>query len=402
MVYHSFAGIYGIYSVSLPQIKSTRTTLMQLRTFTCVGIVPVANEVVKDLEGHKDKDAAVIFVTIWELGEAAGPLFIAPLSELFGRWPLYNFCNLFLIVGIVMTALSQEIGMLIFSRFLSGCAVATNVLNPAVVADIWPSKSRGKAMSAVMLAPLLGGAIGPAVAGALARETGWREIMWLALGLAGTCEVTFLMFFRETFKVAILQRRAARLRKETGDHSIRTEFDEEGKSKLQTVFSSMARPLVVISGSFVLQIFSLWGALIFSFFYIMSTTLPDILADVYGFDEAERGVAFMSFSKSFIPILANHHVSNSCQSRWKHMRPGSLQLPRRPPLRQTSSQTRRESFPRRPAAHNSSLSLRIPVRRRSLRICSATTSSSLDITRIRRGHGRWDRVLHCSHAYVRY
>lgn len=268
------------------------------RTFACVGIVPIANEVVRDLEGHKDKSAAVIFVTIWELGEAAGPLVIAPLSELIGRWPLYNACNLLLIVGIVMTALSEGIEMLIFARFVSGCAVASNVLNPAVVADIWPSKSRGKAMSAVMLAPLLGGAIGPTVAGALAKETGWREVMWLACGLACVCEVVYLAFFRETYKVVILRRRAARLRRETGDQTLRTEFDEGERSKLKATLDSMVRPFVVISGSFVLQIFSLWGALIFSFFYIMSTTLPDFLADVYNFDEAERGVAFLSFSKS--------------------------------------------------------------------------------------------------------
>ena len=271
---------------------------MMTRTFACVGIVPIANEVVRDLEGHKDKSATVIFVTIWELGEAAGPLFIAPLSELYGRWPLYNACNLLLIVGIVMTALSQDIEMLIFARFVSGCAVASNVLNPAVVGDIWPSQSRGKAMSAVMLAPLLGGAVGPTVAGALAKKTGWREVMWLACGIAGVCELVYLAFFRETYKVVILRKRAARLREETSNHLLRTDFDEGNTGKLRTTLNAMARPIIVISGSFVLQILSLWGALIFSFFYIMSTTLPDFLADVYGFDEAERGVAFLSFSKS--------------------------------------------------------------------------------------------------------
>lgn len=265
--------------------------------------MPIANEVVRDLEGRKDKSAAVIFVTIWELGEAAGPMFIAPLSELFGRWPLYNACNVLLIIGIVMTALSEGIETLIFARFVSGCAVASNVLNPAVVADIWPSKSRGKAMSAVMLAPLLGGAIGPTVAGALAKETGWREVMWLACGLACVCEGVYLVFFRETYKVVILRRRAARLRRETGDQTLRTDFDGGEESRLKSTFSSMVRPFVVISGSFVLQIFSLWGALIFSFFYIMSTTLPDFLADVYGFDEAERGVAFLSFSKPTHPTM---------------------------------------------------------------------------------------------------
>ena len=152
-------------------------------------------------------------------------------------------------------------------------------------------------MSAVMLSPLLGGAIGPAVAGAIAKAAGWREIMWMAVGLACLCEVVFLTLFRETYKVVILQRRAARLRKETGDESLATEFDEKGRSKTSTILSSMLRPAEVILGSLILQIMSLWGALVFSFFYIFSTTMPDMLEDIYGFDEFERGVSFMSFSE---------------------------------------------------------------------------------------------------------
>lgn len=51
------------------------------RTFTCIGVVPVAGRIVLDLEGRESKSSSVLLVTIWELGEAAGPLVIAPLSE---------------------------------------------------------------------------------------------------------------------------------------------------------------------------------------------------------------------------------------------------------------------------------------------------------------------------------
>lgn len=122
--------------------------------------MPVAGDVVKELVGHEDRSATVLFVTIWELGEATGPLFLAPLSELCGRFVVYNVANCFFVVGIVITALSQNINVLIFSRFATGCAVATNVLNPVIIADMFPSESRGAAMSAVMLAPLIGGALG--------------------------------------------------------------------------------------------------------------------------------------------------------------------------------------------------------------------------------------------------
>lgn len=120
----------------------------------------MAGDVVKELKGHKDRSATVLFVTIWELGEATGPLFLAPLSEMYGRFVVYNVANCLFIVGIIITALSRDINLLIFSRFLTGCAVATNVLNPAIIGDMFPSETRGAAMSCVALAPLIGGALG--------------------------------------------------------------------------------------------------------------------------------------------------------------------------------------------------------------------------------------------------
>jgi MFS family permease len=103
------------------------------RTFTCVGIVPIAPRIIFDLEGRYSKSASVLLVTIWELGEAAGPLLIAPLSESFGRYAVYNGANVVFIIGTVIVALSQNTGLLIFARFLTGLAVASNVLNPSII-----------------------------------------------------------------------------------------------------------------------------------------------------------------------------------------------------------------------------------------------------------------------------
>ena len=267
-------------------------------TFACIGIVPVANRVVLDLEGTENKQASVLFVTIWELGEAAGPLFIGPLSERYGRYPVFNVANALFICGIVMTALAQDVGMVIFARFLTGCAVASNVLGPAVVGDILPSESRGKGMSAVMLAPLLGGAVGPAIAGAIAETAGWREILWMAAALGGACELAFLTLFRETYKIPILRRKAARLRAETGDKSLRTEYDAEDKGWGTELWKAVIRPVSVVTSSGILAFMSLWGGLVFSFYYVMVTTLPDMLQEIYDFDAAMTGSAFLSFSKT--------------------------------------------------------------------------------------------------------
>lgn len=291
-------------------------------------MVPVANRIVTDLSGgHSSKSASVLLVTIWELGEAGGPLLIAPLSELFGRYPVMNAANIGFISATVLAALCQSTPLFIAARALTGLAVASNVLNPAIVGDMFISEQRGSAMSAIMLAPLIGGAIGPAISGAIAQSLGWRQVVWMSVILASICEVLFLTCFRETYKVPILRRKAAKLRQETGNMSLRTAFDidDDGKSSSKTTkrktrsktqfWESIMRPIVVFADSSVLQALALYGSLTFSYFYMMSTTLPDILQGIYHLSPALTGSSFIVFSTSFLLLLLLHH-----SIQWKPLR----------------------------------------------------------------------------------
>ncbi|KIX99028.1 uncharacterized protein Z520_05489 [Fonsecaea multimorphosa CBS 102226] len=269
-------------------------------TFTCISVVPVANRIVYDLDGTNSKSASVLLVTIWEFGEAFGPLVLAPLSESLGRYPVFNVANVLFISATVLAALCQSTPLFIAARALTGVAVASNVLNPAIVGDMFVSEQRGSAMSFIMLAPLLGGAIGPAIAGAIAETLGWRQVLWVGVALASACEVAFLTCFRETYKVAILNRRVARLRKETGNLALRTAVDvddaEADVKRTTKLWDSVLRPFVVFFDSGVLQAMSLFGSLVFTYFYVMSTTLPDILEGIYGLSPALTGFTFISFS----------------------------------------------------------------------------------------------------------
>jgi MFS family permease len=271
-------------------------------TFTCISVVPVANDIVYDLSaGHASKSSSVLLVTIWELGEAAGPLFIAPFSEIFGRLPLIHAANCLFITATILAALSESVPLFIASRALTGLAVASNVLNPAIVGDIFASEERGGAMSLIMLAPLTGGAVGPAVAGLVAEKLGWRYVLWISASLAVACEILFLVCFRETYEVTILKKRAARRRKEMENESLQCIYDNGAggdATSFKKLGSAVLRPFLVLYDSAILQSLSLFGSISFSYFYVMSTTLSDILEDIYHLSPALRGVSFMSFSES--------------------------------------------------------------------------------------------------------
>jgi MFS family permease len=269
---------------------------MHSRTFTCIGVVPIANRIVEDLDGHSSSSStSALLVTIWELGEAAGPLLNAPLSEVVGRAPVMHGCNVFFILFTLIAATSQSSKIFIAARMLTGIAVAANVLNPAIIGDMFESEKRGSAMSLIMLAPLIGGAIAPAISGAIAQTLGWRQVMYMAAGLAILCEILFLTCFQETYKMAILRRRVRKIQQESGEFDV-IKVTSKRESALK-IWHSATRPFSVLFGSSVLMLLSLFASIAFSYFYVMCISLPQVLEEEYDFTPAQVGSAFLSMSK---------------------------------------------------------------------------------------------------------
>ncbi|KAL8404765.1 hypothetical protein RB594_009586 [Gaeumannomyces avenae] len=292
-------------------------------TFTCMSLIPIASRIVSDLDGENDRDrgdeaapsvgaSVALLVTIWELGEAVGPVLIAPLSEIHGRWPVLNAANWLFVAATVLAALCRRTDLFIGARALTGFAVATNVLNPAIVGDMFPREGRGAAMSACMLTPLLGGAFGPAISGAVAQAIGWRAVIWLSVGISAVCSLMLMLLLRETYKPVILKRRAERARREgklkqsvVGEHAygygataagLVAHGQESEKSEAAKLMEAIMRPATVWSSSGVLIAMAAFNALGFAYFYIITVSLSVVLDTLYGMSPAEIGGALLILS----------------------------------------------------------------------------------------------------------
>jgi MFS family permease len=284
----SFMG-FTVYVSKAPQKYLLEANISS--TFTCISLAPIAGHVVDDLNGSEGaKSATVMLVTIWELGEAVGPHFIAPLSEIFGRYRLYLTMNTMFIVAILFAALSPSTELLIVSRALTGISVASNVLSPAIIGDMFVPEQRGTGLTLIMFTPLIGGTLGPIISGAVLQTLGWRAIVWISVVMASICQILFLTFFQETYKVQILRRRAARLSLEIGGF----EKNKRPTVDMASLGHSIMRPAVVLLNSSVLAALLLFGSYMFSHFYIVSTTLPEILEDIYGLSPTETGLVFIA------------------------------------------------------------------------------------------------------------
>lgn len=250
-----------------------------------MSVVPIARQITSELSPSSSTSSAVLLITIWELGEAAGPLVIAPLSEKYGRYPVMNTCNVLFILAAGITATANDMTFLIVMRVVTGTVVSSNVLNPAVVGDIFPVEKRGSAMSFVTLAPLIGSSFGPGISGALAERFGWRATIWIPVAFASVFEVVFYTFFRETYKAVLLRRRS---------YVSSSSTSSDLKTGQQSVLKCMRKPFQLLLASPWLCAIAVFNATLFSYFYIITTTLADILTVNYGFSSSEAGIAFIA------------------------------------------------------------------------------------------------------------
>lgn len=190
---------------------------------------------------------ATFIMSIYILGFAFGPLIIAPLSEIYGRSPLYYAGTALFTIFSICVAVSKNIGMLMAFRFLMGLAgCVPTTIGSGSIADMVPVEMRGRAMAVWALGPLLGPCIGPVAGGFLIRAAGWRWVFWLLAIVAGIITIVTFLTLKESYAPVILERKAQRLRKETGNPHLRSALASKASSPAEKFKIAIARPLKLL------------------------------------------------------------------------------------------------------------------------------------------------------------
>ncbi|MCE0802379.1 MFS transporter [Buttiauxella sp. S04-F03] len=123
---------------------------------------------------------AGFIVTAAQLGYAAGLLLLVPLGDMFERRSLIVFMTLLAAGGMVITALSQTLWVMILGTALTGLfSVVAQILVPLAATLAEPEK-RGKVVGTIMSGLLLGILLARTIAGLLASLGGWRTVYWVA------------------------------------------------------------------------------------------------------------------------------------------------------------------------------------------------------------------------------
>ncbi|KAI0403953.1 major facilitator superfamily domain-containing protein [Xylaria palmicola] len=239
-------------------------------------------------------------VNIYLLSFAVGPIFLAPLSEIYGRLIIYNLCNVFYIAFTIGCAFSTNVSMFLVFRVLCGLAASGPLsIGGGTIADIASQEERGKAIALWGLGPLLGPVVGPIIGGFVTQAVGWRWTFRIILILAGLVGVFTVLFMRETNAKILLQRKTARLIKETGNSNLVPKVARNETTK-QIFLRAIVRPAKMILFSPIVLLLSLYGGTLYGLIFLLFTTFPSVFQEAYNFGTGVAGLAYLGLGLGFL------------------------------------------------------------------------------------------------------
>ncbi|PWW75238.1 MFS general substrate transporter [Tuber magnatum] len=234
-------------------------------------------------------------VSIYVLGFAFGPLVLAPASELWGWQIVYNISNLGFLLCTIGCAEARRLGMLAAFRFLAGAfGAAPLTIGGGSVTDVFAVQERGVAMAILIFGPLLGPVIGPVGSGFLIEAAGWRSVFWVLAAASAVITLATFTFLNETYAPRILERKAASLRKSTGNPRRRSKLSSQLPQR-QVFTRALVRPLKMLFLSSIVLALSVFVAIVYGYLYLLLTTFPMVFQETYGFTAGTSGLTYIGF-----------------------------------------------------------------------------------------------------------
>ncbi|KAJ8064561.1 hypothetical protein OCU04_006891 [Sclerotinia nivalis] len=226
----------------------------------CSTVLALGSEDVALAFGLHDPYTPALPIALYVLGLGIGPLFLAPLSELYGRRIVYLSCFTIFTILNVGCALAPNIAALSTLRLLSGMAGSAGPsLGGSSIGDMFSREHRGKAQALYSFGPTCGPIIGGVMGGFIIYNTGsWRWLIWVIVISSGVTVCFCMLLQRETYGPFLLRQKMKQLKKKNPSISYRTDFDVQPR---ELFARSLTRPMRLLFKAPICTFMSLYLAL---------------------------------------------------------------------------------------------------------------------------------------------
>eukprot|EP01114_Cavostelium_apophysatum_P018837 TRINITY_DN5918_c0_g1_i1.p1 TRINITY_DN5918_c0_g1~~TRINITY_DN5918_c0_g1_i1.p1 ORF type:complete len:534 (+),score=74.70 TRINITY_DN5918_c0_g1_i1:173-1774(+) len=278
-----------------------------------------------------------LYLSVFVLAYAVGPLFLGPLSEIYGRSIVIQGANFFFLAWTIACSRAMSTGEIIAYRFLAGLGGSAAIsIGGGVIGDMFDAEQRGKALAIYSMGPLIGPIFGPIAGGFITQYIGWRWIFYIISMICAVVNVLGVIWLHETFAPVLLQRKRNRLAKETGNKELITELEAKQKkiSLGRLLMINLKRPFAMLFTSLIVFMLSLYMGIIYGILYLMFTTFPSLFQIGYGMETGISGLNYLGPGIGFtIAAIIGAKVSDRIYIKMKQDN-GGVGMPefRLPPM----------------------------------------------------------------------
>ncbi|KAM0250946.1 hypothetical protein ACHAQJ_008404 [Trichoderma viride] len=313
----------------------------------------------------------LVGITTFCMGFAFAPMALAPMSEIWGRYPIFIIAGtVFVIFQAVCSVMPDAAGMLV-ARFLvgTGGSVFSAVVG-GVLADLWEKEERNTPMALFSGSVLAGTGAGPLVSAALIETVGsnnraWKWSFWVQAILDGVLLIFLIFFFKESRASVLLSRKAKKLNEwyaKLEEHGIYGQWvsselvlmasaassqttittsinqrtaipaprfrrirwivkaDEQRASLGQIILTSVRRPFHLLFTEPVVFCFSLWAAFSWGVLYLSFSVVPFLYGS--NFDMSSRVYVAMMIASAVATVVGIYQEHLLKHSQWKQQEEG--------------------------------------------------------------------------------
>ncbi|KOG99113.1 Yhk8p [Saccharomyces eubayanus] len=244
---------------------------------------------------HISHEVSTLGITLYVFGLGIGPLFLSPLSELYGRRTTFIYALTLSVIWQCLTIWSKTITGVMFGRFLSGFfGSAFLSVAGGAIADIFDKDQIGVPMAIFTTSAFLGPSLGPIIGGALYHENyKWTFITLLIT--SGCCLVIIVLTIPETYKPMLLMRKAKRLRKEENDerYYAALEVTRKQTSLLSAILLSTRRPFGLLLRDPMMGVLCFYTGLELAIVYLYFVAFPYVFKKLYDFGPMEVACSYI-------------------------------------------------------------------------------------------------------------
>jgi len=231
------------------------------------------------------------------IGFGAGGLSSGPLSEEFGRNPVYIATFSLYMIFVMASGLSPNFGAQCAFRFIAGYFAATPLsCAGGSINDLFNAKERVWAFPIFANAAFMGPVLGPVVGsfiGQASPDLEWQWVEWVTLCISGGVLASLIFLQPETYPSTLLRWRAAHLRKITGDDRFRAAVEVLDTTFAMRLKRAVFRPFELLIREPIVLLIGLYLMVIYIILFTFLNGFTFIFGDTYGFSQGITGLMFL-------------------------------------------------------------------------------------------------------------